>query len=83
MMQRISKEELAARLERYVACAAGSMKGLNTLLYGWKKKRKYGKTYCQVLTNRDWMYITEVMDFSEYVGYDLSKNMQECICETK
>ena len=39
-MQRISKEELAARLDRYVACAAGSMKGLNTLLYGWKKKRK-------------------------------------------
>ena len=68
MMQRISKEELAARLERYVA---------------WKKKRKYGKTYCQVLTNRDWMYITEVMDFSEYVGYDLSKNTQECICEGK
>ena len=52
-MQRISKEELAERLERYVACAAGGMKGLNTLLYGWKKKRKYGKTYCQVLTNRD------------------------------
>ena len=78
MMQRISKEELAARLERYVACAAGSMKGLNTLLYGWKKKRKYGKTYCQVLTNRDWMY-----NFSEYVGYDLSKNTQECICEGK
>jgi hypothetical protein len=83
MMQRISKAELAERLERYVACAAGSMKGLNTLLYGWKKKRKYGKTYCQVLTNRDWMYITEVMDFSEYVGYDLSKNTQECICEGK
>ena len=48
------KAELAERLERYVACAEGSMKGLNTLLYGWKKKRKYGKTYCQVLTNRDW-----------------------------
>ena len=80
MMQRISKEELVRRLEAILGAPVG-MKGLNTLLYGWKKTRKYGAVYCQVLTNRKWMYITEVLDFSEYAQYDLSKNTQECICE--
>ena len=80
MMQRVSKEELVTRLEAILGEPVG-MKGLNILLYGWKKARKYGATYCQVLLNRDWMYITEVLDFSVYAGYDLSKNMQECICE--
>jgi len=79
-MQRVSKEELVRRLEAVISEAVG-MKGLNILLYGWKKARRYGAVYCQVLTNRDWMYITEVLDFSEYAGYDLSKNTQECICE--
>ena len=79
MMQRISKAELVQRLEAILGAPVG-MKGLNILLYGWKKARKYGATYCQVLTNRDWMYITEVLDFSEYAGDDLSKNTQECIC---
>ena len=80
MMQRVRKEELVRRLEAVLGEPVG-MKGLNILLYGWKKARKYGAVYCQVLTNRDWMWITEVMDFSEYAGYDLSKNTQECICE--
>ena len=79
-MQRVSKQELVERLEAILGTPVG-MKGLNTLLYGWKKKRHFGSTYCQVLTNRDWMYITEVLDFSEYAQYDLSKNTQECICE--
>ena len=81
-MQRISKEDLVVRLDAALGYPAG-MAGLNTLLYGWKKFRKYGSVYCQVLTNRAWMYIIEVMDFSEYAGYDLSKNMQECICESE
>ena len=80
MMQRVSKQALVERLETILGEAVG-LKGLNILLYGWKKARRYGAVYCQVLTNRDWMYITEVIDFSEYAGYDLSKNTQECICE--
>lgn len=80
MMQRISKDELVQRLEAVLGQPVG-LKGVNILLYGWKKKRRYGAVYCQVLTNRPWMYITEVLDFSEYAGYDLSKNTQECICE--
>jgi len=72
MMKRISKAELAERLEARVACAAGAMKGLNTLLYGWKKFRKYGAKYRHALEARDWLYITEVMDLSEYAGCDLT-----------
>jgi hypothetical protein len=70
-MVRISKEELARRLARAAGLENGE-RGLETLLYGWKKFRKYGKKYCKALLNRDWMYIIEVIDFSEYAGYDLS-----------
>ena len=72
MMQRVSKQEMVERLEAILGVPVG-IKGLNTLLYGWKKKRHFGATYCQVLTNRDWMYITEVMDLSQYAGVDLTK----------
>ena len=71
MMKRISKEELAARLERAIGAKVG-MAGLNTLLYGWKKFRKYGARYLDALKHREWLYITEVMDLSEYAGYDLT-----------
>jgi hypothetical protein len=71
MMQRVSKEELVERLEAALGEKVG-MKGLNTLLYGWKKKRRYGLQYLNALKHRDWLYITEVMDFSEYAGYDLT-----------
>ncbi|MBR4564722.1 MAG: hypothetical protein IKO26_09760 [Paludibacteraceae bacterium] len=71
MMQRISKEELAVRLERAIGAKVG-IEGLNTLLYGWKKYRKYGAKYLDALKHRDWMYIVEVQDFSEYAGYSLS-----------
>ena len=79
-MQRVTKEELVKRLEAILGVEVG-LKGLNILLYGWKKARKYDAVYRQVLTNRNWMWIVEVTDFSEYAGYDLSKNTQECICE--
>ena len=71
MMKRISKEELAARLESAIGAKVG-MEGLNTLLYGWKKFRKYGTKYLDALKHREWLYITEVMDLSEYAGYDLT-----------
>ena len=72
MMKRISKEELTERLERAIGAAIG-MTGLNTLLYGWKKFRKYGARYLDALKHREWLYITEVMDLSEYAGYDLTR----------
>ena len=72
MMKRISKEELAVRLERAIGAKVG-MAGLNTRLYGWKKFRKYGARYLDALKHREWLYITEVMDLSEYAGYDLTQ----------
>ena len=72
MMQRVNKEELVQRLETILGEKVG-MKGLNILLYGWKKARKYGAKYCDALKHRNWMYIVEVQDFSEYAGYDLTQ----------
>ena len=71
-MERISKTELAKRLEQILQSEVG-MKGLNTLLCGWKQKRRFGSKYRHALNSRDWLYVTEVMDLSEYAGYDLTK----------
>lgn len=71
MMTRVTKEELVCRLERAIGMKVGP-EGLNTLLYGWKKFRKYGAKYLDALKHREWMYSVEVADFSEYAGYDLS-----------
>jgi len=70
-MERISKKQLAQNLERAIRSAVG-LNGLNTLIYGWLRRRKYGKKYRKVIANRDWLYIVEVQDLSEYAGYDLS-----------
>ncbi len=71
MMQRISKVELVRRLEKAIEQSVG-IEGLNILLYGWKKYRRYGAKYCDALKHRDWLYIVEVIDLSEYAGYCLS-----------
>ena len=70
-MERITKVELARRLEEAIHADVG-LKGLNTLIYGWIRWRRYGKKYRKVIANRDWLYIVEVQDLSEYAGYDLS-----------
>jgi hypothetical protein len=72
MMERITKTELVARLEKALQHPVG-MTGLNILLFGWKKFRRYGLKYCNALKHRDWLYIVEVQDFSAYVGYDLTQ----------
>lgn len=69
---KISKEQLARNLNRAIGAEVG-IEGLNTLIYGWLNYRKYGHKYRNKLYNRDWMYMTEIMDLSEYAGYDLSK----------
>ena len=71
LRQRISYETLAQRLNAAVGANVG-IEGLNTLLYGWKRKRRYGLQYLNALKHRNWLYITEVMDFSEYAGCDLT-----------
>lgn len=71
MMQRISKDELVRRLDAALGQPVG-IEGLNILIYGWKKFRHYGVKYCNALKHRDWLYIVEVMDLSEYAGCCLS-----------
>lgn len=74
MMMRISKEQLARNLERQKECAYGGKAGLNVLICGWLNYRKYGQKYREVIWHRKWLFITEVMDLSEYAGCDLAKN---------
>ena len=71
-MEKIRKEELAHRLGRAIEKDVG-MEGLNTLLYGWVRFRKYCKKYRHAIQARDWLYITEVQDLSDYAGYDLTE----------
>ena len=80
MMQRVSKEELVQRLDAALGQPVG-MRGLDVLVYGWKKFRKYGTRYLNALKHREWLYIVEVQDLSAYAGYDLTKS--ECVhfCE--
>ena len=70
-MERITKQQLARRLEQATGITNGR-EGLETLLYGWKKHRRFGPQYCKALLNRNWMYIVEVMDLSQYAGCDLT-----------
>ena len=80
MMQRISKTELSKRLDAALGQPVG-IEGLNILLYGWKKFRKYGAKYCDALKHREWMYSVEVVDLSEYAGYDLQKSDWAHFCK--
>ena len=72
MMQKIKKEQLAKNLNAILHSEVG-MQGLNTLLCGWKKHRKFGNKYCHALNSRDWLFVTEVADLSAYAGYDLTQ----------
>ena len=71
-MEKVSKAELARRIERVVGIKDGQ-RGLNILLYGWVRFRKYGEKYREALRHREWLYIVEVMDFSDYAQCDLTK----------
>ena len=72
MIIRISKEQLARNLGRAIGADVG-LQGLNTLIHGWLKFRKYGSTYRDKLYHRDWLYISEVMDLSDYAQVDLTQ----------
>ena len=76
-MIRISKEQLARNLEQQKECAYGGEAGLNTLIYGWLNYRKYGQKYRHAIHARDYLFITEVMDLSEYAGCDLTKKSSQ------
>ena len=69
-MERFTKSQLALSLDNAILSAVG-IRGLNTLIYGWLKFRRYGLKYRNAIYNRDWLYVSEVQDLSDYAGYDL------------
>ena len=75
-MQRISKEQMARNLNHAIRANVG-IQGLNTLIYGWLCHRRYGHKYRHALHKRDFFYITEVHDLSQYAGYDLAQKAPE------
>lgn len=68
---------IAARLERAIHADVG-IKGLKTLLYGWRMKYHFISDY--TFKNREKQsgeaYLTtpELHYFSKYCGYDLTRN---------
>ena len=70
-MLKIPKSQLVTHLNRYLEKEVG-MDGFLILLYGWFYYRNYGDKYRHAVHARDWLYITEVQDLSDYAGYDLS-----------
>lgn len=74
--KKYSLELLAANLEKAINSNVG-VYGLNILLYGWRKKT--GLAANTVLRDRkkkhgfQFLYEDEVVLFSKYVGYDLTK----------
>lgn len=71
-MLKISKEKLARNADKARGVVRG-IQGLNILIYGWLKYRKYGQKYRHAIHARKFLYITEVMDLSNYAGCDLFK----------
>ena len=71
-MEKISKEELARRLDREIKASAG-MAGLNILMFGWKNFRHYGTKYRHALNAGNYLFLMEVIDLSDYAGVDLTK----------
>ena len=71
-MQKITKKTIILNLENALGAPVGK-EGLNTLLYGWLRFRKYGAKYCHAINARDYLFITEVQDLSDYAGYDLTQ----------
>ena len=74
-MLRISKEQVARNLANKVPIADDKTptQALDILVLGWLKYRKYGKKYYFAIHNRDFLYITEIQDLSNYAGCDLSQ----------
>jgi hypothetical protein len=71
----ITLTTLCARLERAIHADVG-MKGLNTLLYGWARKKNWNiNALFWTREKRDgepWLSLDETKSLSEYAGYDLS-----------
>ena len=72
-MEKFLKTQLAGRLERAIHGDVGK-RGLNIMIHGWLNFHKYGRKYREAVWHRKWLYRSEVVELSEYAGYDLTKN---------
>ena len=72
-MIKLTKQQLARNLDRTIGAQVG-LKGLKILIYGWMRFKGYAQKYRESIWHRQWLYITEVHELSEYSGYDLLKN---------
>lgn len=72
----ITFAQLTARLERAIHADVG-MHGLNILLYGWITKHgKVSRPLLNLRKHKDgeyWLSLSEAAHFSNYAGYDLTK----------
>jgi hypothetical protein len=62
--------DIIRRLEQYIHCDVGAA-GFKTLLYGW---RIFHGIPVYNFYGRDYMNEKEILSFSKYAGYDLSKD---------
>ena len=72
----ITLTTLAARLERAIRCDVG-MEGLEILLHGWIRKGGLSRDTLRQRKKIDgeaWLGPYEAQLFSEYAGYDLTKD---------
>ena len=69
--------QLTARLERAIHCDVG-LKGLNILLYGWAKKKKFNLNALLWMREKregePFLTLNEAKELSDYAGYDLTKD---------
>ena len=71
----ITLNTLAARLEKAIHADLG-MKGLQTLLYGWRMKYHIIEDHTMSARRKEdgepWLDFGEALSFSRYCGYDLT-----------
>ena len=69
MAKKFLKTDLVRSLEQHVGAPVG-MEGLETLIYGWRKKLRLTSNAIYV---RNWLTYEETVSLSEYAGYDLTE----------
>ena len=69
MAKKFLKTDLVRSLEKHVGAPVG-MEGLETLIYGWRKKLRLTSHAIYV---RNWLTYEETVSLSKYAGYDLTE----------
>lgn len=69
MKKRFYYTEIVRRLEAYIH-AEVRKEGFEILLYGWIRKHHFNRSKYSM---RNWLSGAEILSFSDYAGYDLTK----------